>query len=156
MWELDRILGREITLRVGREFKGTFTQTVDDDNGEQGKTCGFSLWFLDYNLESGLFVAKANDKFGNSSIVGALRPGEMKFDKYYGRYQRTQGGATLTPRDCTLFPPNSRGMYEDYYNFRVFMYEGEFRDPGRFSGHYFSRTIREPLGNWTFDILAKS
>ncbi len=43
----------------------------------------FNLWVLHYDPSSGLFVARAEDIFGGSGIVGSIEDDEIRFLKMY-------------------------------------------------------------------------
>jgi hypothetical protein len=67
MWDVEEIVGN---------YKGMFA-----DAGEQE----FCMNIMDYNPKTGLFLAKGQDIFGNSAIIGLIKKDEIKFEKFYSK-----------------------------------------------------------------------
>ena len=126
MWDVESIVGK---------YKGMFTE------GEEQK---FEMNILGYNPETGLFVAKGEDYFGKSAIIGLIHNEEIKFEKYYSR----NGDSSIFDIEGKTI--QNRNLSEDSKNLRKIDYAGNismFRDL-TFSGSWFHKNYENLGGIW--------
>jgi len=95
---------------AGTRFLGRFS--------EEGKDESFELFVFHYNHETGLFLARAEDTYGESGITGLIRNGEIKFQKTYPKGIKALLKANRVP------PYEAIPMYDDWENVRILNYEG--------------------------------
>lgn len=150
---------------LGQEFKGKFwrdPRKIEEDRAywieHQGKPAEyerthklanavheFTMWPFFYNPETGLFIARGRDAFGDSGIVGLTRNSEIKFVKAYvreeGRSQSLLSGLEVI---------------DDYACFRLIEYSGALGNPesglvpvrGKYQMHDYNHLYH---GFWTLD-----
>ncbi|MBW2990615.1 hypothetical protein KY348_02830 [Candidatus Woesearchaeota archaeon] len=140
MWSKD-----ELTDVV---FKGWFESYKESslDYPDDPRKADFSLWILDYLPDSGLFLARTNDHFGESGIIGTILGSQIKFDKAYPNLPYVRSRAI-----------RSKGFFDDY-NFRIIHYSGEIIKPDNVitaGGDYTHRGMKGPNGTWRMDSQPK-
>ena len=105
----------------------------------------FSMWVLHYVPETGLFVARGRDIFGDSGIVGLMRNGEVKFIKAYVR-EEGRNQSLLSYLD----------VIDDHACFRLIEFSGGLLKPesglvpaqGRYQLHDYNHMYH---GLWSLD-----
>jgi len=130
---------------VGVEFKGSFwrdSKFISEARKDYllNKKIDFWMKFLDYDPESGLFLAKGKDILGDSGLVGSINEeGLLKFKKIYA-------GERLNP------------METDLDRFEVINYKGRIINPDKIvtmGGSYHIPGILNYSGNWRVDSLTE-